>query len=433
MPKQWSFVMSIFFSLLGYWVLGNSIFIFPILLIFFDRRQNRCNFGKWAVVSLFVFSIPFFLRERYLLTMIQAYIYPDFKLQSSILPLILILILFINFAVRKIEIDKLHFINFSAFIIGTILLIGGIKMKANFNFEKILSLDSEFYFGNTNRVIELAQKYKSKNKYISYYTNMALTQKGVLPDKLFNYYQPATFGLMLPVNPDESWQTILFSNEVFFLTGDMNLAQHSAMLGMTFSPYQRSSRLVKRLAEINLLNEDSSAAKKYLRLLEKTLFHKKWAESRIKLLRKDSLNSWLIRKRSLLPQNDTIRKSYDYMASLNFLVEQNPQNIIALDYLLCHHLLNKDLKSFRKIYDRYGQFMHRSVPSSYSEALLIQLYTSECFASDVINYGIPPQKVKDFLDYTAIFEKTNGTLNQLEEKFGNTYWFYYHFATLQKK
>ena len=239
--------------------------------------------------------------------------------------------------------------------------------------------------------------------------------------------------LILPVSPDERWQSIFVSNEVFFLLGDMNLAQHSAMLGNTFSPYQRSSRMIKRLAEINLINEDSAAANKYLRILTKTRFHKKWAESQLAINHASASNKWLTEKRAQIPGADTLRKSNDYLASLNFLVQQHPNNLTALDYLLCYYLLNKDLNAFRKVYDQFGRFIKRPVPSLYSEALLIRLYSLNASKEEFSDYAISPQKINDFVAYTQLYDQSKGDLNTLSGRFGKSYWFYFHFATIQMK
>ena len=137
-------------------------------------------------------------------------------------------------------------------------------------------------------------------------------------------------------------------------------------------------------------------------------------------------NKWLIEKRAQIPHVDTLNKPSNYLASLNFLVQQNPNNLIALDYLLCNYLLNKDLKSFRKVYDQYGRSINRPVPSLYSEAMLIQLLSSNVSKNELESYAIPPQKIKQFLLYPQLYEQTKGNLNAFRERFGNSYWYYYH-------
>jgi len=350
-----------------------------------------------------------------------------------LLPVFLMLALTGAFLLKRFETRYPRMIVSTLSIVFVVLLHFGINANASFNSEKILSLDNEYNWGNNDRVIELSVKYDLKSPGATYFINMALAKKGLLPEYLMEFYQPATFGLILPVSPDENWQTIFVSNEVFFLMGDMNLAQHSAMLGNTFSPSQRSSRMIKRLAEINLINADSAAANKYLRILTHTRFHKKWAESRMALNHASASDKWLTEKRAQIPGTDTLHKSNDYLSSLNFLVQQNPKNLVALDYLLCYHLLNKDLNAFRKIYDQYGRPMKRPVPSIYSEALLIKLYSVQASKEDFVSYFISPQKINDFVAYTKLYDQSKGDLNALKARFGKSYWFYYHFATIQKK
>ena len=413
-------------ALIGYWLFGSLFLVFPLLIVADDWDKDRFLLFKWLLIGAVAFLIPLVMRHLFLLTSGQAYIYPATALQSMILPVSLIFVLLGSFLHKRFEVKYPRIINATLLFSFVFLLFFGILKNANFDLEKILSLDSEYYFGNNDRVIELSQKYNLKNRSATYFTNMALAKKGVLPEHLLDFYQPASHGLIMPVGPRQNWQSIFVSNEVFFLLGDMNLAQHSAMLGNTFSPYQRSSRMIKRLAEINLINEDSAAANKYLRILTKTLFYKNWAEKLQAMNYTCASNKWLLEKRAQIPRVDTLNKPSNYLASLNFLVQQNPNNLIALDYLLCNYLLNKDLKSFRKVYDQYGRLINRPVPSLYSEALLIQLLSSNVSKNELDSYAIPTQKIKEFLLYPQLYEQTKGSLNAFRERFGNSYWYYYY-------
>lgn len=417
----------------GYWLAGMTILILPVLIVARDYKHERFSLLKWIVAVTLAVAIPLAFRHNYLLTTLQAYIYPAIQVQSLLLPAAFIFTLAGIFFLKRFELNHSKLVSIAVPLIFIGLLIGGLSVNANFRFEKILSLDSETYFENTDRVIELSQIYKQKDRQATYFTNMALAKNGVLPEHLLEYYQPSVHGLILPVMPDESWQSIFVSNEVFFLMGDMNLAQHSAMLGNTFSPYQRSSRMIKRLAEINLINGDTAAAGKYLRILSKTMFHKKWAKSRQLMNHAAVPTKWLSEKREQIPHTDTLRKSNDQLASLRFLIEQNPGNTIALDYLLCHYLLDKDLKSFKKAYDQYARQIDRPVPKVYGETLLIQLFASKASREEAAGYSINPQKITDFIAYTKLYEQTKGDMNALKERFGQSYWFYYHFATIQKQ
>lgn len=414
---------------IAYWIAGMGVILLPALIIARDWHQGSVNGLKWIAVIALAGLIPPVLRHTYLLTPLQSFIYPALQVKSLILPIAFISILALVLYLKKFEITYSKGMNWTVPLACMGMLVGGIAMNANFHLEKILSLDSETYFGNTERVMELSKKYELKDRRATYFTNMALAKKGMLAESLLDYYQPSFHALLLPVMPDETWQSIFISNEVFYLMGDMNLAQHSAMLGNTFSPFQRSSRMIKRLAEINLVNGDSAAAKKYLHLLDHTLFHQKWAENRQRTNHFSS--QWIVDKQKQIPNADTLRKSNDYVPSLCFLVEQNPSNVIAVDYLLCHYLLNKDLNSFVKAYEKYARAINRPVPSLYSEALLIHLFSVKASVEKTASYSINPQKIKDFVDYTQIYSQQQGDMKSLEERFGKSYWFYFHFATFK--
>jgi len=431
LSNRWlSFITGLGMVFIGYRMIGSLIFIFPIVLIAYDWKRKRVFLLKWILIFISDLIIPFVFRDSYLLTLKQSCIFPALDIKSMLLPVSLVIVILAAFPLKKTENKHSRIINLSVLFILLLLLTGGINRNADFHLEKILSLDSETYFGNTDRVIMLSKKYDLKDRQATYFTNIALAKKGIFPDSLLNYYQPTSYGLMLPVAPSESWMSIVFSNEVFYLIGDMNMAQHAAMLGNTFSPNQRSSRLVERLAEINMVNGDTAAADKYLRILNKTLFHKIGAATRQKI--NHASDGWLLEKRKQIAHADTLQKSNDFLSSLNFLVEQNPNNLMALDYLMCFYLLHKDLGSFKKIYDLYGRFIHRPVPSIYSEALLIKLFEEQSSRKEVLAYAISPRKTTDFITYTRLYEQTNGDMNTLKGTFGKSYWFYYHFATLKK-
>ena len=202
------------------------------------------------------------------------------------------------------------------------------------------------------------------------------------------------------------------------------MAEHCAMLSMIFSPRNSGSRMIKRLAEINLVNGDDEAALKYLRILDKTLLHKSWAEKRIPGQQTPRVKEWLEKKRRDIPTQDHLRSGNDAVTSLRNLVASNAGNLRAYEYLLCYHLLSTDLRSFVEDY------VPGKVSSSiFAEALLIHLARQgNIRAEELIKYQIPVKIAKEFADYTRLYEAKD---TSLKEKYGKTYWFYYHFATTE--
>lgn len=296
----------------------------------------------------------------------------------------------------------------------------------DFENERILGLNTEDYFENWDKINELVHDGVPGNA-ISVCYNLANAMQNKLPEKLMDYYQPAGLGLFMPVNEKSTYLSTQLSGEVWFRLGDMTMAERASLLSMIFSPQNKSVRMVQRLAEINLINGDNEAARKYLRILSNTLFYKEWAKKRTPGKESPEVKEWLKYKRSYLPQKDTLRlSSTDVVKSLHLLMEANPANQMARDYLLCFDLLMKDLSAFLKDYKRY----HTGAPNRlYAEALLIHLYQKRATGSEIKSTGINPVIVQDFNEYNRLH--TQGNSSALESRFGRTYWYYYQFAQFQ--
>lgn len=300
----------------------------------------------------------------------------------------------------------------------------------NLGRERLLALDSEMYFGRWEKVRKLLAEEEYRSPFATYYYNLLNAQQRQLSDKLMDYYQPAVQGLFLPVAPGSTYLTIYAANEVWFALGDMTMAEHATILGMIFSSRHTGARAVKRLAEINLINGDEAAAMKYLRLLQKTMCYRDWAERRMPGRQTPDIRQWLERKQQQLPTTDTLRSAADVQLSLRHLLRGNPGNEMACDYLLCFDLLNKDIGAFAR---DYQEFAANRIPSRlYAEGLLIYLAGNKSPLDEVRKWNIPPQVLDEFGDYTRLYEANGGNGAPLQAKYGKTYWFYFHYATMKK-
>ena len=263
---------------------------------------------------------------------------------------------------------------------------------------------------------------------------MALSELGIMPDSLLEHYQPAATGLFIPVNANENYMTITFSNEVYWQLGDVNAAQHSALLGMIFSPRSRNARLMKRLVEINIVNKEYAVAGKFIGILEKTMFYRKWASDQRKFLYNEeecARSSWITGKRAVLPSDDVLKKGNEYIKTLRMLADNHAGNKMAIDYLLCYHLLIKDIPSFEKDFKKYySSFGNILLPRVYQEGLLIPIASGKSGLEDYKQFRFSAETVESMAAYTRIYDENNGDGTFLQKKFGTTYWFYYHFAKL---
>lgn len=410
---------------------GAFIFVFSLLVFLYElhTRQRR---GLFVLLILILTAIyPLCVRHFYLLTIQQAYFFPLPQISFALPAFTFLLFVFI-LQIRKIRTSRMTARSFTLNNLFVVfLLVGGLFFTTDLNRERILAMSSEAYFGNWEKVCRIAEKHRIPNTQATYYTNIALSQYKQLPEQLLNYYQPASQGLFLPVTPETDWLTIFFSNDAFFHVGDMTMAEHSAMLGMIFSPNQRSSRMVMRLAEINLVNGDSTATRKYLRMLEATLYHKKKARRLEEMLLADNVDDypWLQQKQAQLFTRDTLRHNDDYPAALELLVESNPENRQALDYLLCYYLLHKDVSSFFAAYNKYvGKRTETPIPRVYEEGLLVYLAATKANQKQIDSYSFNPETIQEFAEYNRLYQESEENPGAVQENYATTYWMYYHFA-----
>jgi hypothetical protein len=386
-------LVGILFIPILYIIAGGYFTLFVIGSIGFELKKSETKKWKFISFSALCIAITFFLpvklRSYYCLTLKQEFLYPNIE---KIIP------------------------------------------QPNFFLEKLLSLDCEWYFNHPEKTLELAKKYELKSKYAFYYYNLAQSYYYHLPDGLMDYLQPGSSGLFIPLNAAQNYMTIAFSNEVYYLLGDVNASQHCALLSVTYSPKGQSSRMLRRLVEINIINGEYAAAEKYIKMLEKTWFHSKWAkEMRQYLYKEDICNKteWIMLKRMQIPTTDFIKENpNDYVGTLNHLIKDHPQNKTTLDYLLCFYLLNKDLTSFYQvIIEKIKSNQIVGLPALYQQALLIYFVKNPHDKNrDIVKFS--SKIFNQFVDYTNVFAANKGNGKPLESEYGRTYWFYYHYAQL---
>lgn len=369
---------------LFYWLFGYGIFVFILLLIIDQLRGKQYIIP--VVFTITSIIIPVVTRQHYHLTSSQAYQYPA-----------------------------------SSFI-----------DKPDFQFEKLLALSVESSSGHWGKVATLTEKDPQKSSIIAYFYNLSHGMMGDLPDKILETYQPGPLGLLIQLKPTTPLFSIWNSSEAWFQLGDMTMAEHSAILGMIFSPKHRSAKMVMRLAEINMINGDTAATSKYLIMLQKTWLYKQWAQERIPGHESEYVKGWLKEKRSLIPQQDTLRAAFDYQRSLRNLLQTNSQNKLACDYLLCYDLLSKDINAFMNDYSLYKK---GQIPGKlYSEALVLGLIQKHATAQEVQSYYIYQKVINDFNNYSQLYNQAvqSNDFGLLKSTFGKSYWFYYSFAKFKQ-
>jgi len=276
-------------------------------------------------------------------------------------------------------------------------------------YERMIGLDVETSRENWDKVLELS-KVDLYMEEASYCYNLAHAMKGDLGDTMLNHSQNHHLTLLFPVSSERTVFTNTLAGEAWFQLGDMTVAEQSAITALQASPKHTGVRFLVRLARVNLAMGEDAAAMKYLGILSKTLFYGKWARSMMPAHQDEAARAQLAEARAKLIRTDFVHHSDKPRAVLHALLEADPDNRAAREYLLCFDLMGYNLDGFMEDY----------VPGQvdghlYREAILIWLSRNDRLnPEEVARYGVDVSEVDRM-----------GRFGRNPNAFRNTYWYYY--------
>ena len=283
--------------------------------------------------------------------------------------------------------------------------------KPDLILEKDFAVDCEYYFGNHDKVIETVEGSTEWTDQMIFFYNLVQAQRGELPDHLMKF-TPNILGTFYKIGPETPMLIIRNMNELYWALGDMTFTERAAMMTNVFSHNNRNVRMIRRLAECNFVSGDSLAAEKYLRILDKTLVYDKWAMN----VRQHGKQLYR-EKMQMVNHRDTITITDNAHFLMMQLLDANPNNTVALDYILCSDLLLKDITNFKRDYDRYCLDTGRPrLKTLYQEALCIWLAGTKAPQELWQQYIRRDDVMQRFMDYNN---------RRGDPAFKGTYWYYF--------
>ena len=336
----------------------------------------------------------------------------SYRLSSTIAILGWILLLWI---ISLMKGWKLRAVILCCALLPTWLLFGAPQIrkiqKPDLILEKDFAVDCEYYFGNHDKVIETVEGSTEWTDQMIFFYNLVQAQRGELPDHLMKF-TPNILGTFYKIGPETPMLIIRNMNELYWALGDMTFTERAAMMTNVFSHNNRNVRMIRRLAECNFVSGDSLAAEKYLRILDKTLVYDKWAMN----VRQHGKQLYR-EKMQMVNHRDTITITDNAHFLMMQLLDANPNNTVALDYILCSDLLLKDIKNFKRDYDRYCLDTGRPrLKALYQEALCIWLAGTKAPQEQWQQYIRRDDVMQRFMDYNN---------RRGDPAFKGTYWYYF--------
>lgn len=438
---------------LTYWLAGGSFISLLLLMLAYEfmqylsSRKKRTrdpepahpyNIKGWYSIAFILIAagIPLIVRQflilqPLMLTFLSEFYYnirttiPTAALVLFILPALLMLIVHFVSVKEKYKKPLLA----GQFALFAVLCWLGFKSFANFEAEEIMTYDYLARNERWNDVIKYANKNPPRNYLSLAMLNLSLAKTEQLGNKMFSYNQHGINGLFLPFNRE--YVTAIMGNEILYQLGLTNASQEYAFESMETIPNMgKSARVIKRLAETNMINGQYKVSEKYLKLLGKTIFYRKWAKRSMTLLNnEEKINSdpVLGEKRKFMVRNDYFFHIKNIEAVLNRMVKENPENRMAFEYLMAFYMVNKDLRNFINLIPAMEKIQYLKVPVSYQEAIMYIIgLNNEDPMTNSPQYVSQDTKLR-MKAYGDIYTAYPDARDRLEKRFSGTYWYYLHF------
>ena len=221
-------------------------------------------------------------------------------------------------------------------------------------------------------IVKRAGEFQVRTPFWSNCVNLALSQKRLLADRMFDFWQSGEDALIMPRTRDLT--SMLPTAEAFWRLGMVNSAQRYMFdTQESILNGRKSGRCTKRIAECMIVNGHYKTARKQINLLKKSLFYRGWAEEAETLMKDEAaINAHPVYgKLRQLRYKENFLYSYEEIDKMfGLLFMSNTENKMALDYFLGQLLLKGDIKGFQQylgLAQQYGGY--RQMPLGYQDVM----------------------------------------------------------------
>ena len=407
---------------LVYWFLGPVVFLYAALMIG-DTLKNAKQKGN-VFSGIGYSAVILILTIAWILLTTQTLQYPLYRIFAGLnyyrypgaispLPFVVmvwaVVIPFLGMipchrkSLQKLQQSKV------VIVLSYVLVIvaSWFGIKASFDEMTYDLIDYDFLVRTEqwDKIIEKAEKKPATTPLSVSCVNLALSQKGVLADRLFEFYQNGGEGLFPTFTRDMI--SPVSTAEIFFRLGMVNDAERYMFEAQEAIPnYRKSARLTRRIIECEIINGNYKVAAKLLRRLQKTLFYRNWANQTMALLGNEKainrhpiygkLRKYREKKQDFLFSD----REMDQMLGMLFLNDNH--NRMAYEYLMCYELLQRDMEKFMQYYP-LGRFVgYDHIPRSFQE-ILIGNWMKTHSDPRTIPYSVDAQNVNNTLNFIQLY------------------------------
>lgn len=428
---------------LVYWFLGPVVFLYAALMIG-DTLKNALQKGN-VFSGIGYSACILILTIAWILLTTQTLQYPLYRIFAGLnyyrypgaispLPFVVmvwaVVIPFLGMIpCRQKSLQKLQQSK-AVMVLSYVLVIvaSWFGIKASFDEMTYELIDYDFLVRTEqwDKIIEKAEKKPATTPLSVSCVNLALSQKGMLADRLFEFYQNGGEGLFPTFTRDMT--SPVSTAEIFFRLGMVNDAERYMFEAQEAIPnYRKSARLTRRIIECEIINGNYQVAAKLLRRLQKTLFYSNWANQTMVLLGNEKainrhpvygkLRKYREKKQDFLFSD----REMDQMLGLLFLNDNH--NKMAYEYLMCYELLQRDMGKFMQYYP-LGRFVgYDHIPRTFQE-ILIGNWMKTHSDPRTIPYSVDAQNVNNTLNFIQIYLRNPKDPQLSQQPYVSNAWHY---------
>lgn len=407
---------------LVYWFLGPVVFLYAALMIG-DTLKNAKQKGN-VFSGIGYSAVILILTVAWILLTTQTLQYPLYRIFAGLnyyrypgtispLPFVVmvwaVVIPFLGMIpchrkfLQKLQQSKVVM----ALSYVLVIVASWFGIKASFDEMTYELIDYDFLVRTEqwDKIIEKAEKKPATTPLSVSCVNLALSQKGMLADRLFEFYQNGGEGLFPTFTRDMI--SPVSTAEIFFRLGMVNDAERYMFEAQEAIPnYRKSARLTRRIIECDIINGNYKVAAKLLRRLQKTLFYSNWANQTMALLG----NEKAINRHPIYGKQRKYReKKQDFLFSdremdqmLGLLFLNDNHNKMAYEYLMCYELLQRDMEKFMQYYPLGRFVVYDHIPRTFQE-ILIGNWMKTHSDPRTIPYSVDAQNVNNTLNFIQLY------------------------------
>lgn len=216
---------------------------------------------------------------------------------------------------------------------------------------------------------------------------------------------------------------------VFLELGLVNLAEKCAYEALTLTGELPS--VLRQLAVINVVKDQPETARVFLNALRKKPFHRKEAEAMLSRLEQDPRlegDSFVRQVRRRMNRRDDASLNIRWEGLLLSLLEENPDNRAAFDFLMAYYLCaNRPDKVVENV-PLLPRFGYRDIPRHFQEAVLICATHNDGYLP-VPRNQLQPETFRRAELFMKVLQRTHGRDESVQMSadlgLGDSYFLYY--------